>query len=54
MAVRGRNEFKLDRLGGWNGEDSSRSIIESGDCENVVGETTGFSVWKGRQGIGAH
>jgi len=49
MAVSGDINIRLDRLAGVNQNEAGRLPSELRDCENIIGEESGFSVFKGRK-----
>ena len=49
MAVAGDINIKIDRLAGVNQNEAGRLPNELRDCENIIGEESGFSVFKGRK-----
>jgi hypothetical protein len=49
MAVVGDINIKIDRLAGVNQNEAGRLPNELRDCENIIGEESGFSVFKGRK-----
>ena len=49
MAVVGDINIKLDQLAGVNQNESGRALNELRECENIIGDESGFSVFKGRK-----
>ena len=49
MGVKGDINIKIDKLAGVNQNEAGRSPNELRDCENIIGEESGFSVFKGRK-----
>jgi len=49
MGVVGDINIKIDQLAGINQNEGGRLPNELRDCENIIGEESGFSVFKGRK-----